>query len=72
MIAFGLTDHIRFISENWLAPRSNPDLFFFGFRFTNKTQREVEVVLMHPSNTETYTGNVYPWVGVAVNFDMAK
>ncbi len=63
------TEHIKFITENWLAPRLSPNLLFFGFRFMNKNVA-VDAALLHPSGTDANMRNLIPWMGFVVNFNL--
>lgn len=64
---FRISEHIKFISENWLISRNNGNLLSFGLRFFGESFAG-DFAMIYPTESRNRGFPFLPWVGFTYNF----
>jgi hypothetical protein len=65
------SNSIKFITENWLLPNSDVNLFSFGIRFFDESLA-ADIGLIYPSSSINTGFPFFPWLGFVYNFGTTK
>ena len=65
------SNSVKFISENWIPPKSDVAFISFGIRFFGENLA-ADFALIHPAGSRIEGFPFFPWLGFAYNFGASK